>query len=288
MYDICCIGHITLDKIVTPQHTAYMPGGTSFYFSNAIRPMGINYILLTAVAASEQGFVDELLKEGVQVRSYSSAQTVNFENIYGEDIDHRTQRVNALSDPFRPEQLDGIEAKIFHAGPLLAGDIPGDLIIELAARGRVSLDVQGYLREVRNAQVVPAAWPAAREVLRHVHYLKANEHEAEMLTGTGDLEKAALLLAAWGVQEVVITLGSRGSFIYDGSSFHHIPAFVPSAAIDATGCGDTYMAGYLSNRLSGATIAESGRFAAAMATIKLQASGPYSGSKADAEQLAFS
>ena len=30
MNDICCIGHITLDKIVTPKQTAYMPGGTSY------------------------------------------------------------------------------------------------------------------------------------------------------------------------------------------------------------------------------------------------------------------
>lgn len=32
MNDICCIGHITLDKIVTPKQTTYMPGGTSYYF----------------------------------------------------------------------------------------------------------------------------------------------------------------------------------------------------------------------------------------------------------------
>ena len=36
MNDICCIGHITLDKIVTPKQTAYMPGGTSYYFSHGI------------------------------------------------------------------------------------------------------------------------------------------------------------------------------------------------------------------------------------------------------------
>lgn len=37
MNDICCIGHITLDKIVTPKQTTYMPGGTSYYFSHGIR-----------------------------------------------------------------------------------------------------------------------------------------------------------------------------------------------------------------------------------------------------------
>ena len=29
MKNICCIGHITLDKIVTPKQTTYMAGGTS-------------------------------------------------------------------------------------------------------------------------------------------------------------------------------------------------------------------------------------------------------------------
>ena len=33
MKDICCICHITLDKIVTPKQTTYMAGGTSYYFS---------------------------------------------------------------------------------------------------------------------------------------------------------------------------------------------------------------------------------------------------------------
>ena len=36
MKDICCIGHITLDKIVTPKQTTYMAGGTSYYFSHGI------------------------------------------------------------------------------------------------------------------------------------------------------------------------------------------------------------------------------------------------------------
>ena len=33
MKDICCIGHVTKDKIVTPNRTVYMAGGTSYYFA---------------------------------------------------------------------------------------------------------------------------------------------------------------------------------------------------------------------------------------------------------------
>lgn len=31
-HELCCVGHITLDKVVTPKNTVHMPGGTSFLF----------------------------------------------------------------------------------------------------------------------------------------------------------------------------------------------------------------------------------------------------------------
>ena len=82
MNDICCIGHITLDKIVTPKQTTYMPGGTSYYFSHGIRRLNDfkNYKLVTAVAPSEYGIVEEMRKEGLQVEVLPSRHTVYFEN----------------------------------------------------------------------------------------------------------------------------------------------------------------------------------------------------------------
>ena len=26
-HELCCVGHITLDKVVTPKNTVHMPGG---------------------------------------------------------------------------------------------------------------------------------------------------------------------------------------------------------------------------------------------------------------------
>jgi sugar/nucleoside kinase (ribokinase family) len=45
------------------------------------------------------------------------------------------------------------------------------------------------------------------------------------------------------------------------------------------------MAGYLYKRLKGATIQEAGEFAAAMATCKIQSSGPFTGTEADVLQV---
>ena len=100
-HELCCVGHITLDKVVTPKNTVHMPGGTSFYFSHAIKHFDdIDYTLVTALAESEMKTVEELRAEGIDVAVMPSKHTVYFENIYGENQDNRTQRVLAKADPF--------------------------------------------------------------------------------------------------------------------------------------------------------------------------------------------
>ena len=281
-HELCCVGHITLDKVVTPKNTVYMPGGTSYYFSHAIKHFyDIDYTLVTALAESEMKAVEELRAEGVEVAVMPSRHTVYFENIYGENQDNRTQRVLAKADPFTVDYLRQIEAKIFHLGSLLADDFSLEVVRYLSEKGLVSVDSQGYLREVREQDVFAVDWPAKKEVLRYVHFLKANEHEMEVLTGSADPEKAGKEIYSWGVKEVLLTFGSMGSLIYDGQTFHRIPAYVPKEVVNATGAGDTYMTGYLYQRAKGAAIEEAGRFAAAMTTLKIEGMGPFNGTKAD-------
>lgn len=52
-------------------------------------------------------------------------------------------------------------------------------------------------------------------------------------------------------------------------------AYAPHDVVDATGCGDTYSAGYLYCRAQDANYDEAGRFAAAMCTLKLEHNGPF-------------
>ena len=284
MHDLCCVGHITLDKVVTPKNTVHMPGGTSFYFSHAIRNLkDINYTLVTAIAESEMAVANDLQSKGIDVKVMPSKHSVYFENIYGENQDNRTQRVLAKADPFTVDYLEDIDARIYHLGSLLADDFSLDVIRFLSQKGLVSVDSQGYLREVREQNVYAVDWTEKKEALQYIHFLKANEHEMEVLTGYDDVAMAAKQLYDWGVKEVLITLGSMGSVIYDGTTFHMIPAYKPKEVVDATGCGDTYMTGYLYKRAKGAGIEEAGRFAAATSTLKIECLGPFKGTREDIE-----
>jgi sugar/nucleoside kinase (ribokinase family) len=277
---VCCIGHITLDKIITPRHTAYMPGGTSYYFAHAFSHLDPSSLkLVTALAQSEVAAVEEIRAKGIEVKLLPSRHSVYFENKYGENSDNRTQRVLAKADPFRVADLEDVEAQYYHLGTLLSDDFSLDVIKYLSGKGVLSVDAQGYLREVRGENVYAVDWVDKVEALKYIDILKVNEHEMEVLTGCTDPREAAVSLARSGVKEVLLTLGSMGSLIYAEGKFYEIPAYAPRDVVDATGCGDTYMAGYLYKKSQGATYYEAGCYAAAMCTLKLEASGPFSASE---------
>lgn len=287
MKDICCIGHITKDKIITPRQTVYMAGGTSFYFSYAFShlPQNVSFQLVTKLGEGEMKSVEDMRQAGIDVQVYPSRHTVYFENKYGDNQNDRTQRVLERADPFTVDEMREVNAGVYHLGSLLSDDFSTEVVKFLSTKGRISIDAQGYLREVRGEKVYPIDWAEKREILAHTDIIKVNEHEMEVITGLTDPRAAAKCLAEWGVKEVCVTLGSEGSIILAEGKFYDIPAYEPKEIVDATGCGDTYSAGYLWCRAQGMGFEESGKFAAAMCTLKLEHSGPFDGSIDDVRRV---
>lgn len=277
MKDICSIGHITRDKVITPKNTVYMAGGTSFYMSRGISqlPPAVSYQLVTKVGQGQMGEVEKLRARGIDTVCYESEHTVYFENKYEADTNNRTQRVLAKADPFTLEEMRPLEAKVFHLGSLLSDDFSAEVVKYLSTKGLVSIDAQGYLREVVGEEVHAIDWKDKEEMLSCTDILKVNEHEMEVITNSKNPRTVAMKLSDYGVREVIVTLGSFGSLIYAEGKFYEIPAFEPKEVVDATGCGDTYSTGYLYCRMQGMGYEEAGRFAAAMCTLKLEHSGPF-------------
>ena len=277
MYDICCVGHISSDKVITPKSCGKLAGGTAVYFSHVLSKLKINYLLVTSLAPAEMSYVTDLQNKNINVSVRLSRHTVEFENIYGENPDEREQKVNQTADAFTMDQLADIDAKIFHLGTLLADDISIDIIKSLAAKGRVSLDAQGFVRKVINKKVSVVDWRQKKEALQYIDILKVDETEMTALTGHTNIADGARLLADWGAKEVVITKGGKGSEIYKDGNYYNIPFYYPLQITDVTGCGDTYMAGYLYMRTNNKGPQEAGEFAAAVASLKIGTFGAYSG-----------
>ncbi|SVE28936.1 uncharacterized protein METZ01_LOCUS481790, partial [marine metagenome] len=145
---------------------------------------------------------------------------------------------------------------------------------ELAGRGTVAVDVQGMLRRRRQGKVT---WNMTREIrhmMRFVDVLKADADEAKFLTGCNSTRDALTELGNWGPREILITTGSHGSYIFDSGKIWSIPALKPEIVLDPTGCGDTYLSGYIAARSRGFEAQRSAYIGAAAASYKLEYSGP--------------
>ena len=113
-----------------------------------------------------------------------------------------------------------------------------------------------------------------------------NETEAEMLTGVKVADEAgaraaAAALCAKGVGRVIITLGAKGAFVYDGGAGAFVPAF-PVEAVDTTAAGDVFSGALAVALTEGRALGEAVAFASRAASISVtrmgaQASAPWRG-----------
>jgi ribokinase len=93
--------------------------------------------------------------------------------------------------------------------------------------------------------------PGFVDELAGVGLLLPNLEEALVLSGESAVERAAAALAR-RVPEVVITLGAEGALWTDGRGVCRVGAAGAGTALDSTGAGDAFAAGFLVARLSGA------------------------------------
>jgi sugar/nucleoside kinase (ribokinase family) len=274
---VVVVGHVTRDLIRIPgRPDRILPGGSALYASVALQRLGCSVTVVTKLAAIDAPLLEPMRLAGIEVVLRPSAATTVFENSYaGAQLAARAQRVPSIAAPFLEADLRGLAADAVHLGPLTAGEMGPPLFgAARAVAPWVSFDAQGVLRRVVEQMVVDTAVPVLRDLLRHVDVLKVDDAEAAALVGEDDPVRASEALAALGPREVLVTFADRGSLIRTPDGVARIDAIPPRAIADATGCGDTYLAGCLAARLRGEAPARAARIGAAAASLKLEAYGP--------------
>ena len=283
-FDACVIGHVARDinTIRGVQH-APSPGGAAYYSTMVYCRLGMRAAVVTKVAVEDEPLLRELQDAGVAVFNLPSEATTTFRNVYPlSNPDVRVQRVDARAGPIAAAALPDLRARIWQIGPLTKSDVDLAMIGRCAELGGlVGMDVQGLTREVVDGQVRASGPATHMDDLRDLDVLKADEEEILTYTGAESVEAAVALVRAAGVREVLVTHGSEGAVIYGGSSPIAIAAMPPRRTVDATGCGDTYLAAYLARRITSDDLGECGAFAAVAAAINLESFGAFCGSVAE-------
>ena len=123
MFDVCVIGHATKDIVRIKNAEKMMPGGVAYYFSIALKSLGLNIYLITKSSKQDKYLLNNLYKEKIKTFYKESKETSYFENIYLLDTDIRAQNVKSVADSFCLEDIPNINSKIYHLGPLTKEDI---------------------------------------------------------------------------------------------------------------------------------------------------------------------
>ena len=275
--DVVLVGNVTRDRVrVGDGPTRSLVGGTVYYTGLALNALGMRVGVVTKSAPSDRvPLTEELSDQGVEVMWWPSVQTSCYEAYIPEDgRSPRQLWLPTTADSFRPEELPLDTVPWIHLGGLVHDDIPWNTVV--AARKRtpvLSLDGQGLVRFREGCELRHVAVREEHR-LSVVDVLKLDEREAMLLAGQPDLQKAGCALTARGPKEVLLTRSGEGSLVFHGSQTYEISSFPPDALVDPTGCGDTYMAGYIHQRFQGRSPRSGGVLGATLASLKLDRHGP--------------
>jgi ribokinase len=119
---------------------------------------------------------------------------------------------------------------------LLQLEIPSEVVQAAAKKAK-----EHSVRVILDPAPVSAL---ADDLYSMIDIITPNETECAALTGidvedTSHVEQAAKLLVKRGVEKVIIKLGARGAYLYDGKESELIPA-IPVNSVDTTAAGDAF------------------------------------------------
>jgi sugar/nucleoside kinase (ribokinase family) len=161
--------------------------------------------------------------------------------------------------------------------------------------GEPCAEVLKKAKDMGKTTALDVAWDAEgrwmkvlRPCMEYIDYFMPSYEEAVELSGKEKPEEMADVFLSMGVKNVIIKLGKKGCYIKDNSLIeYYIPTFERIKAIDATGAGDSFVAGFLTGLSENWDIYDCGRFANAVGTFCVTAVGASSGIKSKEEILKF-
>ena len=104
------------------------------------------------------------------------------------------------------------------------------------------------------------------EVIKNCNILFGNHHEIKRILDSLKVDIEGLM--ALGPEIVLKTCGKEGSYIYSLDEETIFVDAVYRPAVDPTGAGDSYKAGFVSQLIKGATLEEAARFASSVSSFE--------------------
>jgi ribokinase len=177
-----------------------------------------------------------LRKENIDIRHFKVHKDVSsgiaLILLGGKSRENLIAVAQSANDLLSPEFVRAVRHEFVKANVIVTQlEIPLPAVKEAASLASESR--KPFLLNPAPARALP------KSLLGRVHTLIPNEHEAAILTGDRNPERAGEKLLKAGCQNVVITLGAKGALLVSASG---IRRFAPSKvrAVDTVGAGDCF------------------------------------------------
>ena len=272
---IVSIGPVTRDLIITKDNEESKTGGAVYFQSFVFEEFYPDYLIITN--CSNASLINDFPDKS-KVKLIKKDKTHYFINDYPNNDDFRIQSSNFAKIPITERDLENLlphNIDAFIVNPLNAFDFPKDTINYLKSFNvPIYLSIQGFLRYPYqkigdNYSIKLKLTPYVKDIIEGVEGIFLDESEALILFENNDFRD-------FNNNEIVITNGSKGSRVISDKEYK-IEAVKNDNIIDSTGCGDTYMAAYISKKLTTKSILKSANFASKVASDKLCFFGPFKG-----------
>ncbi|MGQ9501887.1 MAG: PfkB family carbohydrate kinase [Anaerolineae bacterium] len=262
--DIVCLGELLVDMFPAEygrrlaEVSAFLPkpGGAPANAAVAAARLGARSAFIGKVGDDAFGhhLVDVMRANGVDTRGIRFDREARTTLAFIAKPDANTQEFVFYRNPgadtrLRPDELDREllqGTRVLHFGSLSLGAEP----IRSATWEAVNLARRGGALISFDVNYRPSLWESpqqaldhVRSMIPHVDLVKVNEVELELLTGSQEASASQRLLEQ-GPRLVVVTFGPLGSYFATSEGGEHVPSFQVEA-VDATGCGDAFIAGLL-------------------------------------------
>lgn len=290
-YDIVFIGTAILDTVIKgfdpkpvsvagyrAESGSINAGGEGVNGSIASAKLGMKSALLCFLGNDQAGDLIEveLEKNGVDtsciVRTSQNPTPVTTIFV-AEDGNRKSITNNAHKYNFHPEQYTDrftdtkavVIGSLFRA-PFNDPDVIRAVVSEAHSRG-IPVFADTKIPNFRKLTLDEIA-----DSLSMIDFITPNEDEARFFTGEEEPEKMARVFLEKGVKNVVLKLGGKGCLLMNNDETIFMPAHSINV-VDATGAGDNFMAGFVSELIRGSDVRDALAFANACGAICTTAVG---------------
>ncbi len=282
-YDIVFVGHVSVDQIDPFEGAMRIePGGAALFGSMAASCVTGRVAVVTRIARTEGYLLDPFKAAGIDVYVQDSNETTRMNVIHpSASTDERRMFQSKNAGFFLLEEMPLLQPCLIHLGGLTDLEFTLPFMRGIKERGfQLSVDMQSFVRKVDETTrgISFSDVPEKREIMAMADFVKLDVVEAKILTGTDDLAEAIAVCDVWGSPEIVIT--SSGGILARRNEKNYFERFSNKSVVGRTGRGDTTFGAYLARRLDH-SVEESLRFAASLASIKMENPGPFNGTLED-------